>query len=129
MPGAQHIGELGLVHDDNLAAAYLGNDLLTQQSAAAALDKVELRVNLVGAVYGQVDGPHLIQIPQRETQSACLVLGLMGDWNTKQVSDLAAAMLGGQGAKEVVDRAAVAKAHYHAGFDEINSGFGSLPFV
>ena len=53
--GAEHGRQLRLVDDDDLAPAGLGHDLLVQQGAPAAFDEVELRVDLVGPVDGDVD--------------------------------------------------------------------------
>jgi hypothetical protein len=52
---AQSPGELRFVDDDDLAAAGASDDLLPQKRSAAALDQIQVRIDLVGAVDRQID--------------------------------------------------------------------------
>ena len=60
------VGALGSVDDDDLACARLRHQLLAQQRAAAALDQVEGRVDLVRTVDRDVDLPGHVAGEQRD---------------------------------------------------------------
>ena len=55
------------IGNDDHARRRRRNDLLAQQRAAAALDEAEIRRDLVGAVYGQIELRRLVQGRQRHT--------------------------------------------------------------
>ena len=59
-------GELGVIHDDDLAQARLGDDLLAEERSPAALDEVEVGVDLVGAVDREIDDGMLGQRRERD---------------------------------------------------------------
>src|SRR5213594_2782947 len=72
---AEATDEFGVVDDDNEFLRRRGYDLLTEQGAAHAFDQVELRVDLVGAVHGQVEPEALLQGSQRDPESLRLLRG------------------------------------------------------
>ena len=85
---AQALHALGAVADDAHAIRGHGHDLLAQQRAAAALDEIQLRVDFVRAVDGEVhlrdgaeirdydaellsQGPRLLRRSPRSASSSC----------------------------------------------------------
>ena len=52
--GAKHRRQLCFIDDDDLPATGLGHDLLVEQRPSTAFDEVQVRIDLVGAVDGQV---------------------------------------------------------------------------
>ena len=72
---AQPLDQLALIGDDHKAVRGDGDELLAHQRAAAALEEVELGVDLVGPVHGQVK--RLLQgVDQRDAQRCCLLVGV-----------------------------------------------------
>ncbi|MCK7517104.1 MAG: hypothetical protein MZV64_04980 [Ignavibacteriales bacterium] len=65
---------LGLVDDDDHAAGYRRGDLLAQR-AAAALDQVQIGIDLVGAIDGHIEIVRQIIRHQRNAQPPRFVLG------------------------------------------------------
>jgi hypothetical protein len=66
--------QLRLVDDhDELLGAHL-HHLLAQQRAAAALDQVEVRVDLVGAVDGHVQVRVFVERGQRDAEPLGLIM-------------------------------------------------------
>jgi len=53
--GAESLRALGRIDHDDLTAAGLGHDLLSQQRPAPALDQVEGRVDLVGPIDREIN--------------------------------------------------------------------------
>ena len=51
----QAVRQLAVVHHDDLAIGGLRDNLLMKERTASALDQVELRINLVGAIDGDID--------------------------------------------------------------------------
>src|SRR5215208_3345971 len=62
--GAEVGDELGGLGDDHHVTGGGENKLLAEEGAAPALEEVEGRVDLVGAVDGQVEGAVLVQVEQ-----------------------------------------------------------------
>ena len=56
----------GFVDHDNFALAGLRDDFFVEESAAATLDEVELRIDFVGAVDGQVNNGRTFSVDKRE---------------------------------------------------------------
>jgi hypothetical protein len=127
--GAQPRRGLHLVHDDDLAAAGLGDDLLPQQRAAAAFDQVEVGIDLVGAVDCQV---HSARQVLREQGDALLARGGGAGRRGGAADDVPQAALAQQGADPPDGedrRAAGAQAHHHARLHEIDGPLGRLLLV
>ena len=59
---AEPTHELRLVHDDNERGRCAFDDLLPEQSATQALDQIELRIDLVGAVDGEIEAEHAVEL-------------------------------------------------------------------
>ena len=78
MECADLVDELGLVHDPDDFLGHGSDNLLTVQCAAAALDGVELRVDLVYAVDREVNVVELVDGEQRDAQLTRLRLGSLG---------------------------------------------------
>ena len=77
--------QLRLVDDhDELLGAHL-HHLLAQQRAAAALDQVEVRVDLVRAVDGDVEAAELVERRQRDAELLGLLLGAHRRWDRHDV--------------------------------------------
>src|SRR5213082_1422619 len=124
--GTQARRGLGGVHDDDLAAAGLGDDLLVEQGAATALDQIQVGVYLVRTVDGEVDGRAVFERGERDADP----LGGGPDRTRAGDSDdVAQPTL----AKEFADAlqgkrggAAGAKADNHARLDEFHRARGRL---
>ena len=78
MECADLVNQLGLVHDPDNFLRHGSNDLLAVECAAAALDGVELRVDLVYAVDCQIYVVQLVDGQQRNAQFTSLRLGSLG---------------------------------------------------
>ena len=87
---AEALGALRRVDDDHLACARLRDELLAEQRAATALDEVELRVDLVGAVDRDVDLPRHVVGEQRDPDAPGLVRGLDRGRHADDVGQLTA---------------------------------------
>ena len=75
--------ELGRIDDDDLAQARLRDDLLAEQRTAAALDQVELGVDLVRAVDRQVDDGVLGQRRERDADLLWPALRSRSTWGCR----------------------------------------------
>ena len=75
---ADGVHHLGLVHDPHDLVGVGGHDLLPQQGSAAALDAVEVLVDLVSAVNGHVDVVHVIDVHDLDAVAFGLSLGAAG---------------------------------------------------
>ena len=64
---AQLRRHFGFIDDDDFALAGLRDDFLVEQGATAALDEIELRIDLVGSVDGEIDGGRAFGIDQRKS--------------------------------------------------------------
>ena len=78
MESADLVYQLGLVHDPDNFLRHGCNDLLAVQRTAAALDGVELRVDLIYAVDCQINVIQLVDGQQRNAQFTSLRLGSLG---------------------------------------------------
>lgn len=102
-------------HSDELLGGN-GNELLLEQTSTATLDKVEVLIDLVGAVKGNVegdrdaiDGRPLVQVGQLQTSSADETLGLASGRN-KGHATVKLGSLADNGLDDVDDGAAGADA-------------------
>lgn len=66
--GAKPFHLLGGIGDHQHGAGGSGHDLLAQQGTASALDEVERRVDLIGAIDGQIEDGIALQIGQGDAQ-------------------------------------------------------------
>ena len=103
-----------------------GDDLFAQQRAAAALDEAQLRVDLVGAVDGQVELRRLLQRRQRNAEACRLGARRFGG---RHADDLKTGrdVLAERG-DEAARRGAGAEAKLHAGLDKSEGGGGGALF-
>jgi hypothetical protein len=111
--------ELGLVDDDDEAGAGALDHLLAEQRAAAALDEVEVRVDLVGAVDGEGD-PGAREREQRDPGARRVGLRLEGGGHAGHPRQRARAEEVAQAVQRVRRRGARAQAQRHAGLHELH---------
>ena len=75
-PGrAELVGKFGLVDHDDQALSGLGDDFFPQQRAAAAFDHVEIGIDFIGAVDGQVDARMMLECAERNAESLGIGFG------------------------------------------------------
>ena len=96
---ADGVDDLGLVHDPHDFVGVRGHDLLPQQCGAAALDAVEVLVHLVGAVDGDVDMIHIIDVHDLDAVTFGLLLRATGG---RHAGELQALLL--DAAAELIDQ-------------------------
>ena len=113
---------LRAVGDDDHALARGGDDLLPQESPAAALDQAQVVVELVGAVDRQVEVGRLVEGRQGNALALRLVAGRLGGGNAHDLQAAPHALA--DGGDEMRRRRAGAEAQPHAVGDELGSPFG-----
>ena len=114
-------GHFGFVDDDDFALAGLRDDFLVEQGAAAALDEIELRIELVGAVDGEIDGGRAFGVDQGKSGGFGGTGHLGGRGETAESGKFAGGMAAGDLAHGVDGGRAGSKADDGAGFDETDS--------
>src|SRR5213080_4318904 len=81
---------LRVIHDDDELPSRDRHDLFSQERTAAALDEIELRINLIGAVDRQVDRPGILSLKQRNavvSRQLCSFQGSGHPSNAQPCSD------------------------------------------
>lgn len=116
--GAELRGQFGFVHDDDFAPAGLGDDFFVEQGAAAPLDEVELRIDLVGTIDGHVDGHRAFGVNEREAGRPGGTGHLGRGGETADSGEFARGVAAGNFADGVDGRRAGAEADDGSGFDE-----------
>ncbi len=104
----------------------LGQDFFPQKGPAAALDQVELGIDLVSAVDGDVDQRVRFEIGQRNAEIPCGFFGAQRAGNADDVPQFSAADPLAQALQRELGRAAGAEPHHHARFDETGSDYRRL---
>ena len=126
--GAELRRHFGFVDHDDFALAGLRDDFFMEQGATAAFDQVELRIDLVGAVDGQVDDCRAFGIDERKVGG----LGGSGHFRrggeTAESGQFARGVAAGDFADGVDGGRAGAEADDGAGFDEADGINGSSVF-
>jgi hypothetical protein len=114
--------ELGLVDDDDEPIAGALDHLLPEQRPAAALDEVEVRVDLVGAVDGEADAGARggVERKQRDPDAGGVGLRLEGGGNAGDPGQRAHAEEVAQAVQRVRGRGTRAQAQRHAGLHELH---------
>ena len=77
---AELIGKLGLIHHDDQARAGLGDDFLAQQGAAAAFDHIEIGIDFVSAIDGEVNARMMLERGERDAERARVSFGSGARW-------------------------------------------------
>ena len=110
---AEGRGQLTLVHDNDLPEAGLGYDLLVEQRTTATLDQIQLGIDLVGTIDGQVYHVWWIQ-DNGDAQGSGLGLDRTRTRNTDDIAQpaLAQELPNAPGGDD--RRAAGAQPHHHA---------------
>ena len=126
--GAEPVGHFRFVDHDDFAARGLRDDFLVEKRTSSAFDQVELRIDLVRAVDGDVDGDGTLGSEQGQAccgRSTC-DFGRCGESPysrqpscTVSASDFANGMDGGR---------AGAQSHGHSRFDQLHGMDRSLFF-
>mmetsp|Transcript_34219 Transcript_34219/g.107885 ORF Transcript_34219/g.107885 Transcript_34219/m.107885 type:complete len:295 (+) Transcript_34219:136-1020(+) len=119
---AEAVAELGLVDDDDELVGADLHHLLAEEGAAAALHEVKRRVDLVGAVDGDVELAVLVERRERDAELLGLLLGAHGGRDAHDVGELAllhelAHALHGEGRRRTS-----AEAHDHAALHVVVNG-------
>ena len=122
---AEAVHELGVVDDhDELVGGGLDH-LLAEEGAAAAFDEVEVGVDLVGAVDGEIEAGIVVEDGEGDAERAGLLLRALGGRDPDDVSELA----GGEECAELGDDegggGAGAEAEDHAALDGLHGLVGS----
>lgn len=118
------VDKLGLINNDNKLLARALHHLLPQEGAAATLDEVEKRVNLVGAVDGQIDDGVGVEIGQGDPEGECLFVSHLGGGYPDDVFEFALAEKLADAFDSVLGGGASAKAENHAGFNVLDGLVG-----
>mmetsp|Transcript_34267 Transcript_34267/g.50376 ORF Transcript_34267/g.50376 Transcript_34267/m.50376 type:complete len:208 (+) Transcript_34267:25-648(+) len=87
---SESIADLGLVHNHN---ELLGTDLhhlLAKKSSTSTLDKIQVRVDFIGSIDGDVELGMRVQRYQRNSEFLCLFLGANRSGNAHNVFQFAA---------------------------------------
>src|SRR5579863_3459749 len=124
--GAQAGREFAVIHGDDDPAAGLSDNFLPQQSAASALDHIQFRVYLVGAVYGEVNSAGHLLSHHGNAKLASFLPGGLGSGKAQNVAQSALADEFGEPAGGKNSRGTGAQPHYHSRFYQGDSLFGSL---
>ncbi|GAB2287418.1 hypothetical protein Dimus_021795 [Dionaea muscipula] len=121
---AEPINELGLIDDDHELITGSFDHLLPEEGAATALDEVEVRVDLIGAIYCEVNAGVFVEDGERDAEGCGLLSGALGGGDADDVGDLA-------GGEEVANAGdgeggggAGSEAENHAGFDGVDGFLG-----
>ena len=113
--------QLKLTNDNELVGADL-NHLLTEESAAATLDKVEVGVDLVGTIDGDIELGVRVEGDEGDVEALGLLLGPDGGGDANDVLELAGLEELADALDGVVGGTAGAKSDDHAGLDVVVDG-------
>ena len=113
--------ELKLTNDNELVGADLDH-LLAEESAAAALDKVEVGVDLVGTIDGDIELGVRVEGDEGDVEALGLLLGPDGGGDADDVLELAGLEELADALDGVVGGAAGAESDDHAGLDVVVDG-------
>ncbi|KAL8159569.1 hypothetical protein V2J09_001106 [Rumex salicifolius] len=84
---AEAVDELSIVDDDNKLVAGGFHHLFPEESAAAAFDEVEKRIDLVGAVNGEIEAGVVVEAGERDAEGGGLLGGALGGRDSDYVSE------------------------------------------
>ena len=115
MERADLVDQLALVHDPDDFLGHRCNNLFAVERAAAALDGVELRVDLVHAVDREVDVVQLVDGEQRDAQLTRLRLGGLGGRDRLDLEAVLDHLA--HGVDHMISGGAGAQTDYHAVLD------------
>ena len=116
--GAELRGHFGFVDDDDFALAGLGDDFFVKEGTAAAFDEIEVRVDFIGTVDGEVDGGGALIVDEREPGGGGFTGHFGGGGEAAEAGELSGLMKAGDLAEGVDRGRAGAEADDGAGFDE-----------
>mmetsp|Transcript_31451 Transcript_31451/g.73213 ORF Transcript_31451/g.73213 Transcript_31451/m.73213 type:complete len:225 (+) Transcript_31451:459-1133(+) len=85
----ERVAQLRLVDDDNELARTHLDHLLAEQSAAAALDKIQLPVDCVSTINRDVKRRMRVERDERDAERLCLCLRANRCWNRDDLVELA----------------------------------------
>ena len=68
----ERLNPFGIVRDHEHAVRRCGDDLFPQQCTAAALDEIEIGIDFVGAVDGQIEPVDIIERGQGNAATVCV---------------------------------------------------------
>lgn len=123
--GAAEAGdELGVVDDDDELVGGGLDHLLAEEGAAAALDEVEVGVDLVGAVDGEVDVGVGVEGGEGDAEGGGLLLGALGGGDADDVGEGAGFEEGAELVDDEGGGGAGAEAEDHAAVDVLDGLVG-----
>mmetsp|Transcript_21149 Transcript_21149/g.60663 ORF Transcript_21149/g.60663 Transcript_21149/m.60663 type:complete len:275 (+) Transcript_21149:2000-2824(+) len=120
--GAKAVGQLRLVNNNNELVGADLDHLLAEEGAAAALDKVEVGVDLVGTVDGDVELGMGVEGDEGDVEALGLLLGPDGGGDADDVLELARLEQFADPLNGEVGSTASTQADDHAGLDIIVDG-------
>ena len=112
---AERFDQLGTVGNHDHAGRGRGDDLFAQQRAATTLDQCEFRIDLVGAVDGEVEFRHFVERGERHAELHAQGCGAFRRWHARDSH--AGCNLLGQKPHELLRSRAGADAEPHAALD------------
>ena len=115
---------LRLVDDHHELLGSSFDHLLPEERPSSAFHEVETRVDLVGAVYGEVDDGMRVEVGERDVERESMLLRLLGRGYPDDVLEFALPEKLADAVDGVFGGGAGAEAEDHVGFDEVD-GFVS----